>query len=88
MISVNYWCSLPHTNDDCDCGWDFETVEEALKFFYSDPTLRWNPKYIELIGEGYNQVRKNFNYTPPKHDDFYEIQANEWRQQQAMMGNY
>ncbi len=86
MISVSYWGSIPHTNDDCDCTWDFETVDEAIKFFYRDPAKGWNPKYIELSGEGYKQTRRNPNYVPD--DDYEHIQRKEWEGLQRMMGNY
>jgi len=69
--SVNYWGSEPGTNDDCWCGWEFESLTEAEAKFnqvVTDADTAW----VELDGPNVHKERRNPTYkpTPDNQDDW------------------
>lgn len=84
--AVNYWCSKPGTNDDCNTGEDYATEAEALKAYADAEALfatKWSPVYkgewFELDGPGIHQERPAKSNTPCPPDD-----DSDWQSEIAM----
>lgn len=77
MFSVNFWGSEPGTNDDCWCGEDFDSFDDAVIEFNKecdDKDVAW----IELDGPGIYFSRKNPSFKESKKD------SSEWKREIAM----
>ena len=89
--AVNYWCSKPGTNDDCNTGCDYATKAEALEAYADAEALFTRPhspvykgEWFEIDGPGIHEERpaKSDIACPPDDDS-------EWQREiasQAGMG--
>ena len=62
LYAVNYWGSKPGTDDDCWCGYDFESKKEALEQYNApveNPYCKDHTAYVEIDGPGLNLERRN-----------------------------
>ncbi len=78
--AVNYWGSKPGTNDDCWCGHDYESREEAEAAFEAPVLKNFNSctAWVELDGPDVHKERENPDFRPVREDD------DDWRQEIAM----
>lgn len=88
--SVDYWGSHPEEgHDDCYCGADFDTLEEAEEEYAKDPNDS-SVAYVEMceyVGEAEDdvrevvsiKVRQNPNYKPEQDNN-----DDDWRNEIAM----
>jgi hypothetical protein len=84
--SVNHWGSHPdEENDDCHTGEDFDSLDEALKAYHTNPSDR-SVAWIEIDGLedselkklGISRCRKNPKHRKTRDDD------SDWKREQAM----
>lgn len=81
LYAVNYWGSKPGTDDDCWCGYDFESKKEALEQYNApveNPYCKDHTAYIEIDGPGLSLERRNPDYKK------VEDSQDDWKQEAAM----
>jgi hypothetical protein len=87
--TVNFWGSVPGTNDDCWSGLDFDSRDEALAFYHSDTFPGMAPHsicgwvWVEIDGPDLHEERKN---PTAKRDREASYDRTEYAMQAGMMG--
>ena len=75
--TVDYWGSVPLTNDDCWSGRDFATEAEA-RVAYQENVPDRDTAWIVLDGPGVHEERRNPDYRPAPDD------RDDWLRETAM----